>query len=333
MNLVYPEVNWLYAQPEDVGVDSKILSAIGQRYFTTSSHVDAFLVVRHGQVIWEQSAPDYAINQRHYLRSITKSVLSTLFGIALQEGLFTDPEQLIIDFFPEISIGAVNGFSAVTLHHLLTMRSGIIWRTGSWGAEPMMDRLWHSANWQNFIFKLPVRRNLIGRYQYNSANSHLLSIILFRITGRSAREYANQKLFLPLGFASNVGTEDWQRDPQGNNTGGWGLSLNVYELARIGLLYLRNGVWQDKQILPEKWVEKATHLPDGQNSGYGYQWWLRKINHSPVFAGIGVGGQYLFCLPEQDLIVVILSHYQRRWPDFWEVLPELIAGADQADSN
>ena len=174
---------------------------------------------------------------RHHLFSVTKSVLSSLVGIALQEGLLASPDQPVLDFFPEIHPDPANPLRLLTLRHLLAMASGLLWPRKGWH-EIMVERLRRSPDWVRFILDLPVRREDIGKFHYCSAASHLLSAVLTRAAGQSTCDYARQRLFAPLGIPDVQPGSDWETDPQGITLGGWGLHLSAREIARFGWLYV-----------------------------------------------------------------------------------------------
>lgn len=320
----FPGDEWESAAPQDLGLNEGKLAAAGEMLARPGSNAAAFLVVRRGKIAWERYYQGASGRDRHHLFSVTKSVLSSLVGIALQEGLLRSVDQPVLDFFPEIQPEPANPLGLLTLRHLLGMASGFMWPVKGWH-ETMADRLRRSPDWTRFILSLPVRREEIGKFHYCSAASHLLSAVLTRATGLSACEFARQRLFVPLGIADVVPGSDWESDPQGITLGGWGLHLSAREIARFGWLYVSGGRWNGRALIDEAWVQHSTRPASPASPGYGYQWWLRSDGRYPVFAGRGVGGQYLFCIPGQHMVVVILSRFSSRWPDRWNVVEGLAA--------
>jgi CubicO group peptidase (beta-lactamase class C family) len=280
------------------------------------------VVVRGGLLAWEQYFHGGDAQQRLHLFSVTKSVISALVGIAFDRGLLGSPDQPVMEFFPEFGCPPENPYSLVTLRHLLSMTSGLVWPSGHHGLEPMAERMRRSPDWTRFILSLPVRREEIGTFHYCSAASHLLSAVLTRVSGQSACDFAAAYLFGPLGIAPVTSGTSWDIAPPGVSTGGWGLHLTARELARFGWLYLNNGQWAGKTVVSEAWVRASTQA----EGGYGYQWWLRQVAGQSVFAGQGFAGQYLFCVPDLDLAVVVQSHAQHRWPERWEWFAALMGG-------
>jgi CubicO group peptidase (beta-lactamase class C family) len=155
----------------------------------------------------------------------------------------------------------------------------------------------------------------------------------------SAQEFAAQFLFLPIGvdpppstvlqtfsqtnvFANLDG--GWPMDPQGNTIGGWGLMLRPRDMARFGYLYLREGEWAGKQVVPKRWVLDSI---TPHTAGYGYQWWLQETGDTFVFSAGGQGGQHIYCVPEKDLVVVVTSTMGSRWRERWPLLEQYVIPA------
>ncbi len=320
---------WLEAEPEAVGLSTERLQAADREVQRRLQSVESFLVVKRGCLAWERYYDGGGPRHCPHLFSVTKSVLSALVGIAIARGQIAGVEQPVLDFFPEASSAGPDSIKKrLTVRHFLTMTPGLQWITRAYGYEPLAERLRGSSNWIEFILSLPVKERLIGRFQYNSAASHLLSAVLTRATGRPARELANEELFAPLGIgpvadaeSDDVGGEAccWAHDPQGYTIGGWGLALSARDVAKFGRLYLDLGRWGDRQVVPKQWVLDSV-TPHTRE--YGYHWWLRTIQGVRVYAAVGRGGQHVFCLPEKEMVVVLLSRPSGRWVDRWPVLEE-----------
>jgi CubicO group peptidase (beta-lactamase class C family) len=301
--------------------------------------IAAFLVVRRGYLVFERYL-GCGQDDKHLVASVTKSFISALIGIAIDQGVIEGVHQKVLDFFPEYAPGARDHLKRqMTIEHLLTMTAGFQWRTGARNHELYIDRLRRSKDWVAFILDLPVRERSFGSFQYNSGASHLLSAIITRSTGRCAQAFAAERLFGPIGidplatnkqhgysqeevFRNRAG--GWPKDPQGNSIGGWGLFLKPRDMARFGYLYLNSGQWDREQIVPKQWVEDSitVHTP-----GYGYQWWLRDVNGVFCFSAVGQGGQHIFGVPQHDLVVVVVSKMGSRWRDRWALLEEYVIPA------
>ncbi|MBN2001374.1 serine hydrolase, partial [candidate division KSB1 bacterium] len=297
--------------------------------------INGIVIVRNGYIVFERYNHGYGPDDTHSVASATKSFTSALTGIAIDAGFIKDVNQKVLDFFPEYISGAGDITKRIiTIKHLLTMTAPFGWKTGARGYEPL-DRLRRQRDWIKFILDLLGRNGPPGKFQYSSAASHLLSAIITRTTGNSAREFANEHLFGPIGmrqipdhdmkffltddvFGKNV--TGWIKDPQGNSTGGWGLCITPRDMARFGFLYLNRGTWDGRQIISENWVEKST-APNP--NGYGYQWWLTET----AFAASGYGGNFIFCVPGKDIVVAVASKLTARAQDRWVMLNRWILPA------
>ncbi|MBN1429331.1 MAG: serine hydrolase [Anaerolineae bacterium] len=334
----WPSQTWQTVDPVSVGVDPELPAMLGREIEARFSSINGLLVVKNGRIVVERYYNGFDETDVHLVFSVTKSFTSALIGIAIDKGYIESVEQHVLDFFPEITISDVLK-RQLTIKHLLTMTSGFLWRTGARAFEPMLDRMRRTENWVAFILDLPIRERIVGRFQYNSTSSHLLSAIITRATGRCAREFANEYLFRLIGidevpavaqetfdqadvFRNESG--GWPSDPQGHSLGGWGLALKPRDMARFGLLYLNDGKWGNRQVVSTQWIAESItpHTP-----GYGYQWWLRDVRGTLVYSAVGRGGHHIFCVPEKDLVVAIASQPGGRWRDRWPLVEDLIIPA------
>lgn len=246
----------------------------------------------------------------HTLQSVTKSVTSALIGVAIERGEVPGVSAPLLSFFGGYDLTGVDPrLRDATLEDLLEMRTGIEWHEAD---RPLDEtnttlQLERSDDWVRFTLAQPMDASPGEKWAYNSGGSHLMSAVLRSATGRTADEYAREHLFGPIGIRDF----HWKRTPEGLPDSEGGLYLEALDLARIGYLYLRGGVWNGRRILPEGWVEASTaRRVDRVNAagfGYGYQWWRIENGAAPVWAGLGFGGQFLVVLPEQDIVGVINS--------------------------
>jgi CubicO group peptidase (beta-lactamase class C family) len=278
--------------------------------------IRAVLVVRGGCIVHESYFPPVTQDSPHMLYSVTKSVISALVGIAIQRGELPGVETPIADFFPEYEAYFDDPLKQkITIEHLLTMTSGLQWED-----EADIQGLYRSRDWLDYILMRPMAAQPGTQFNYNSGSTHLLSHILARAAGMDTQEYARQVLFDLLG----VGEIEWERDRGGVPIGGWGLSMTAQDMARFGYLYLREGDWQDQQVVSPEWVAASiTRHKFIENSlepwdlYYGYGWWLHE---DLAFAAHGRYGQYITVFPEQDLVVVFASDL----PDIQFLEPQLL---------
>jgi CubicO group peptidase (beta-lactamase class C family) len=304
----WPNEGWQVADPKNKGLDSATLAQASQFLQDNYPHVSSFTVIRDGYIVWERFLGGRTNhNTQHDLHSVTKSVVSTLIEIAIYEGYIESVDQPILDFFPEyLAENPDTDKGDITIQDLLTMRSGIEWDE----ADPPA---WvgTQTSWISRILSMPMAHAPGEVFNYSSADSHLLSAIIAKATGRTTLNFAGEYLLEPLG----INNRQWRSDIQGINWGGTGLYLTSRNMAAIGLLYLGEGYWNGEYIFPPGWQADATrfHVSFRPNDsegttpaiGYGYQWWLREQGGYESYMAIGYGGQYIVVIPELDLVVVL----------------------------
>jgi CubicO group peptidase (beta-lactamase class C family) len=303
----WPTSGWRSSTPEKQGMDpAKLLIA---DEFIQNRLPDAFslLVVKNGYLVFEKyyswgSPEKYAV-----VHSVTKSVTSALIGIALDKGYLNSVDQKLIEFFPEYITDELDPRKKeIHLKHLLTMSAGFRWNDRG----PSMRNWYYSSDWLKFAIQLPQENNPGDVFNYNSSTSHLLSAILSKSTKTSTLDFAKRNLFEPLGIQSAY----WHQDPQGYYIGGFGLGLSARDLAKIGFLYLNNGYWNGQSIVSEYWVKESTDQqiqafshPIYGTFGYGYQWWVKKVDGCSSFRAWGRRGQFIAVVPELDLVIAVTS--------------------------
>jgi len=333
---VWPTREWRTSTPTAQGLDTAILSKLDGE-FSSGDHgyVDSFLVIRNGYVVHERSykhdydrlfasAPDrtrgpynyydpswhpyYQRGKLHTMQSVSKSVTSTLIGIAIRRGEIPGVDAKALSYFDGYKIPDDPRRSRWTLRHLLTMTAGIRWDEDT---VPYTDsanscaRMEESGNWVQFVLDQPMAHEPGIAFVYNSGATQLLSQVLKKATGIHADAYAAEHLFKPLGISSVY----WKHTPTGHPDTEGGLYLGPRDLAKIGYLYLRGGVWEGSQILPEGWAEASTTAQvdaslDKRGLTYGYQWWVAPSGNTQAYAALGYGGQHLIVVPALELIAV-----------------------------
>ena len=255
----------------------------------------------------------------HDFASCTKSVMTTLIGIAADQGKI-DLDAPVLSFFPNRQIAnRTERKEHLTVRHLLSMSSGFKWNARD--DEEYMSRLRESSDWVQYALDLPMLSEPGNVFVYNSANSHLLSAILTEATGMTALEFARANLFAPLGITD----VNWRSDPKGY-TRGWGdLSLLPLDAAKIGFLFLHQGQWEGKQIVSKKWVAEATSfkISRGNDQDYGYGWYIPLPEDEPFyFRAEGRCGQRILIVPSMDMVVVVTAYLDSSMDD---VIPALEA--------
>lgn len=270
------------------------------------------LVVRNGYLVLERYFDGWTAERLHTQQSVSKSFISALVGIAIDRGAIAGTHEKVLDFFPERrSIRNVDERKrAMTLEHLLTMRSGTDYHErGADSPHSRLNRL--SRGWDRFYLDRPMASAPGTRFQYDSGGVILLSSLLQARTGLHADAYAERHLFAPLGIERTR----WYRNAEGHPHTGGGLSLRPRDMAKLGLLYLRGGRWGDRQVVPADWVARSTSLQVARRRGeheigYGYLWWILEPDPAGdgrrhIYAAAGFMGQYIFVVPEHDMVVVV----------------------------
>ncbi len=279
------------------------------------------VVIRHrGEIVSEWYFHGNGPQDAHHVASVTKSVVSALVGIAIDAGYIQSLDQRVLDFFPEYHAEPTDFLKrSVTIRQLLTMTAPFpfSWRETHKQSHEPLDRLRRQKDWVTYILQMMGGDGHGGEFQYCTAGTHLLSAILTRTTGKSAREFANERLFGPLGmrvlpdYEMRFGSiedvfggkiQGWAKDPAGNSIGGWGLTMTFRDMARFGALYLNKGMWEGKRILPESWVRESTTPSVNE---YGYLWWLKEIEGHFTFSALGSGGYAINCIPDKNLVIAL----------------------------
>ncbi|MHA1988535.1 MAG: serine hydrolase domain-containing protein [Promethearchaeota archaeon] len=303
----WPTADWKLESPESVGIDSRKLYLLDKEINVRLNGVNGFLIVKNGFVIYEKYYNDYNQDKTNHLCSVTKTIISALIGIAIDKNYIKSIDDKLIEIFPEFKPKSSDYLKRkLTIRHLLTMTTGFLWSSKAY--EPMLMRLKNKKNWVDYILNLPIKDRMFGQFQYNSANSHVLSGIISRTSNMSTQAFAEKYLFKPMGISNNV---KWMKDPQGINIGGYGLQLRPRDMAKFGFLYINQGVWDIKQIISKDWIEESIK---NYSEDYGYHVWIARVNGSNAFIAAGYGGQYIVGIPELDLVIVITSNADlRRW--------------------
>jgi CubicO group peptidase (beta-lactamase class C family) len=326
---VWPGESWPISTPEEQGMDSQLLEAMFDFITQNRKNIQSLLVVRNGQLVVEAYFDPYNTSTKHQLTSASKSVTAILLGIALQEGVLRDLDQKIVEFFPEAGRESRDARKKeISLAHLLTMTAGLRWHEADrsyLNARNSLVQMSQHQDWLQYILNQPMAARPGEKFTYNSGASHLLSAILQEHTGLTAAQYAERKLFAPLGITDFA----WEADPQGITVGGWGLMLTPRDMAKLGYLFLRGGRWEGEAVVPAFWVAESTrkHVEVISSSdfryklwqrlyrlfgreaairtySYGYHWWIPDFGG---FAARGQGGQAIFVIPTLDLVIVFTA--------------------------
>jgi CubicO group peptidase (beta-lactamase class C family) len=300
----WPTGGWKSSTPEEQGMDSENLSQMADQIQLEKLDLRSLLIVRNGYLVDELYVYPYTAEQPNELMSVTKSVISTLVGIAIQKGYLKDVKQTLFSLLPDQGVANLDeNKKAITLEDLLTMTSGLQCNENPAPGEASM---WSSQDWVQFLADLPVTSQPGKNFYYCTPAVELLSAVLQKVTGMSAREFANQELFAPLGIEA-VSETRWPSDPQGVSVGGYGLALTPPEMAKLGLLFLNQGQWDGKTILPASYLSAATASQSnkGDKKEYGYLFWVDP--QGKWYAALGRSGKHIFVYPAQNLVVTFTA--------------------------
>lgn len=306
----FPAKQWIEVSPQEAGVNNPIISDFHKELERRGKGVYASLIIKKGFIIYENYWNGFDRDTPGNVYSVTKSFLSTLIGIAIDQKYLNigDP---VADHYEEFCAGPAEWYKeSITIENLLTMSSGIFCPTNA----GFNHRMSISQDELNMLLRLPVDRGKIGKFSYNDANYHLLSRILSQATGMRPMEFAQKALFNELninGVKNGESYPQWEADAQNINYGGFGLWLCARDMAKLGYLFMNDGCWGEKRLLSKEWVSQSISpqiRTTQKDIYYGYGWWNREINGIPVFYALGSGGQSILCVPSLDLLIVFLCN-------------------------
>jgi CubicO group peptidase (beta-lactamase class C family) len=336
---LWPTHGWEKATPASVGMDERTLAAFDKDLAAGKFDlVDSFGVFRCGKLVFERKYPhDYGkiygkeaktrgpLNARltgpynyfdpawhpyyhgsdlHTMQSVSKTVSSVIVGIATTRGDFkAGLDTPLLHYFDETKVKNVDDRKRrITLRHVLTMTTGLDWNEEVAYDDPRNDADLMEAtdDWIQYVIDRPMAKEPGTVFNYSSGVSELLAYIFQKETGQDIEKYGEQYLFTPLGM-----NHYWKRSPLGLVDTEGGLFLNGQDLAKIGYLYLHDGMWDGKQIVSKQWVKQSVtpFIEAEEGFKYGFKWWLLPQKDGFVWMARGFGGQRLMVFPEKELIV------------------------------
>jgi len=297
---------WTVAEPQEVGLDPNRLHLAGERAGSIG-RMRSLVVVRDGRIVYERYYGGSTAATSADLRSVTKSVVGILVGIALEDGDIASVDQPITDFL-DARYASRSDLELVTIRHLLSMTSGFDW--AETGPDAYNDWI-RSEDHIGYLLEPPLSDPPGSTFVYNSAAVHLLGVILERATGTSLPVYADRRLFSRLGISRS----EWELLPDGYN-GSAGLDLRPRDAARIGQLLLQGGWSGERSIVPTDWIREIVTPRQAVAGGvgpitslaYGYLWWADPDRQA--FFAWGFGGQFVYVWPELDMVVVATTDWR-----------------------
>lgn len=303
------------------------------------SNIAGMVVLKDGKTLYENYFNECTVTSRIHVYSVTKSIISILIGIAIDKGHIKSINQKVLDFFPDYIIKrGEKTIQNVTLKNLLTMTAPYKYKFAPY------IKYFTSDDGVKFTLDLLGGKGQIGEFRYTPLiGPDILSGILVKATGQSVLDFATEHLFLPLGITalSNVtfhskeeqlafnkakNISGWVADGAGTNTAGWGLTLSPTDMAKIGQLYLYNGMWNGEQIVSARWVDESTKEHsrwEKRNLAYGYLWWIiDDKEHS--FAAMGDGGNVIYVNTKKKIVISIASLFEQKVKDRLEFIKDTI---------
>jgi CubicO group peptidase (beta-lactamase class C family) len=302
--------DWKISTPQEQGLDPNLVARL---YYNASrlETVYSVLVFKNGYLIAERyfnvGSPEQQVN----VHSVTKSINSALVGIALEQGCLSSLDQKMIEFFPELKDRIKDPRKKeITIRQMLQMRAGYPWEESS---ADLFDLLFKGFRASTLV-DVPLVRDPGTDFEYSNLTAHLLGIIVARACKTDLKSFAQEHLFSPLGIKPGF----WQTDWDGNYLGFSDIHLSAGDLAKFGLMYLNNGKYKGKQIVPAAWVhdslqiysENAWKYRVGRNwrdNGYGYQWWSIRAGDHRYHLAWGHGGEQIALVNELNMVIVLTA--------------------------
>ncbi len=298
----WPTSGWRTAPPESQGMDSDLLAAAINTARTSGLNIHSLLVVRNNYIVAEAYFFPYDGKAPHDLASVTKSITSTLIGLAIEQRKVKSVEQKALSFFSKNKIANKDARKEkITIGHLLTMASGL--NCISKGGEPTLWEMLNQPNNAQYMLDLPMVAEPGSNFVYCSGGMHLLSAIISNTTGMRAEAFAQKFLFEPLGIKQAI----WPLDPQFINHGFGNLHLLPRDMAKLGVLMMNQGKWDNRAIVPTEWVTNMTrsHIKTGGARDYGFGWWVNPAGNLIPFEASGRGGQQISMIPSKNAVIVL----------------------------
>jgi len=293
------------------------------------SNICQIVAIKNGEEIYAEEWNQYKKSDCTHVMSATKSIVSLLIGIALDQRLINSVDDKVLDYFPDYHVKrGEKTIYDVTIKHLLTMTAPYKCKGDPW------TKVCSSDDWtKTSLDLLGGRKGITNEFRYQTVCLHILTGILNKVSGMTPVDFANQYLFGPIGvqkhknYLAETAEEHkhftiskepkenvWFCDPKGVGTAGYGLCFSAEDMAKIGLLCLNKGKKDGKQVISSKWIDamtKATYLTgkEFRNMKYGYLWWI--INEEKnIFAAIGNSGNVIYIDPENSLVISVTSYFK-----------------------
>ncbi len=312
-----PIVGWQTKSNLDSGMVKVVVDSLVKllsEHRAITNDFTSFLIVEDTYLIYEKYFGNGSQDKLHSIKSVTKSITSLLIAKAIELELIDTVDQKISDFFPEYFDNVNDSLKEkITIKHLLTMSAGFKWN--NFGGKYRSGWDLYNGNRNEYLITQTVIESNPGEiFNYNSGLSHMLSGIITKKSGMSTEQFAEKYLFDSLGITNYK----WTKDRKGYNLGNSELFLTSLDMAKIGLLVLKNGFWYDKQLIDPAYINemlyphiKTAGIGEKYSEYYGYQWWVKNYRDVIINFGAGYGGQYIFVIPKFDLVLVFTTNWQK----------------------
>jgi CubicO group peptidase (beta-lactamase class C family) len=294
---------WQIATAEEAGLYSDTVMEAYRMLWNENDYYNAksLLIIRHGKLVFENYCRDTSDRTlKAAIQSVTKSVTSLTFGIARDDGYFPNLDTLLYDLMPdEFDTSSLK--RRITLRHLLTMKSGILFDNDVFSDEMLSKK---PKDPVKYILAKPMYAAPGDSFYYRDCDPQLISNVFKRETGRNLEEIARDSIFTPLGITDYV----WEKNSDSVTFGPHGLFLKPRDLAKIGKLVLQQGRWENRQLISHDWILISTAfqtMSDQASFQYGYYWWV--VPEVNGFTAWGHGGQFIFILPQYEMVIVMTS--------------------------
>jgi CubicO group peptidase (beta-lactamase class C family) len=306
---------WEVSSLSKEGIDEEAIEEISGIIADIDSYdnILSMLIVKNGKLVHEVYSPYCQRNTLHWMASITKTITSTLIGIAIDKGYIANVDAKLHELLPQFADDFKDPQKRkVALKHIMSMTSGIDWNERVSYNNPLNSewQMVETEDWMSYVVSHQVKDEPGTVFNYNTGGIHLLSAVIKSVSGLYAHQFAEKYLLHPMGIYAY----QWNKDPMGYPcTGGTdgGLGLRTRDIAKFGWLFLKDGKWKGKQIVSAEWVKMAPRISlttQGRGSNYHFNWMTgtRSANGKrfEYIASFGYGGQTLYIVPEHDLILV-----------------------------
>lgn len=319
----WPTEGWRSCIPEEVGMSSSRLGQVYRYAANPNIVTEALLIAKDGYIVGEAYFRNYTADRQHYSYSVAKSFTSAVMGIAIDKGYIANLDVPVYQYYSDWQEPETDPRKQrITLDHLLHMTSGIQWDESDYTLHENDVYMMHNAYDMNqFVLDKPMDHEPGTYWRYSTGNSQLLSGVIRVATEFPTYEFAMDQLLRPIGL-KNV---QWDTDLAGNTATGSGVRATLREFAKFGYLYLKNGAWDGKQIVPSDWIELSRQPVSEQVPWYGLHWWLKpaiaesanSVVPDNLLMAWGIHTQQIYVMPDQGLVVVRLGSDPEPSSDEW----------------